>query len=313
MRDYLYLAPLQSYTDHHFRNAFQQVMGDVDRFYAPYLKMAHDGTMKEGPKVDVLPENNLLEPVVPQIMACSALEFMLMADYLKSLGYDEVNWNLGCPYPMVAKRDLGSGILNKPTKLFSILDEVLPNLDMKLGIKMRMGYEDTTDILTILPRLNDYPLNELIVHARYGKQLYNGTCDHDRFEEIIPLTKHQLVYNGDLNTVEDFREVKSRFPEINHFMIGRGAIANPLLFEMIQEDNSEFPEDRNELFRDFLEILLESHLKSSSNHGNILIKMIHYWEYFATSFENGYEMYRKVKKAKSIDDYQNCLDKLLLD
>lgn len=52
-------------------------MGDVDRFYAPYLKMAHDGTMKEGPKVDVLLENNLLEPVVPQIMACSAVEFAL--------------------------------------------------------------------------------------------------------------------------------------------------------------------------------------------------------------------------------------------
>jgi hypothetical protein len=29
LRDLLYLAPLQSFTDHHFRNAFQQVLGDV--------------------------------------------------------------------------------------------------------------------------------------------------------------------------------------------------------------------------------------------------------------------------------------------
>lgn len=312
-RDYLYLAPLQSFTDLHFRYAFQSVYGDVDRFYAPYLKMAHDGSIKEGPKLDVLPENNLLESVVPQIMACSAAEFMVMAEYLKRLGYEEVNWNLGCPYPMVAKRDLGSGILDKPDKLFSILDQILPSLDMKLGIKMRMGYEDTSDILSILPKLNDYPLSEVIVHARYGKQLYNGPCDYERFKEVIPLTNHKLVFNGDITTVEGFREVKLLFPEINHFMIGRGAISNPLLFEMIQEDSTYFPEDRYELFRSFLEILLESHLKSSDNHGNILIKMTHYWEYFATSFENGHTMYRKVKKAKSIVDYQNCLDNLLLD
>ena len=65
MRDHLYLAPLQSFTDHHFRNAFQQVLGDVDRFYAPYLKMDHSGQIKEGPKKDVLPVNNPYEQVVP--------------------------------------------------------------------------------------------------------------------------------------------------------------------------------------------------------------------------------------------------------
>ncbi|MEY3200236.1 MAG: hypothetical protein RJA13_2194, partial [Bacteroidota bacterium] len=168
-RDFLYLAPLQGFTDYHFRNAFQEVLGDVDCFYAPYLKMAHDGTLKEGPKVDVLPTNNPFEKVVPQIMA----------------GYTEVNWNLGCPYPMVAKRDLGSGILNKPDKILSILETVIPTCGLKIGLKMRMGYEHTGDILNLLPALNAFPLTEIIVHARYGKQLYAGTCDHDRFAECL--------------------------------------------------------------------------------------------------------------------------------
>lgn len=303
MRDHLYLAPLQSFTDHHFRNAFQQVLGDVDRFYAPYLKMDHSGQIKEGPKKDVLPVNNPYEQVVPQIMACCATDFMVMANYLKELGYTEVNWNLGCPYPMVAKRDLGSGILNKPDKLFSLLDEVLPVLDMELGIKMRMGYEDTSDILQILPRLNDYPLKEIIIHARYGKQLYNGPCDHERFGECIPMSGHKLIYNGDINTVKDFRLLKNLFPQISHWMIGRGAISNPFLFEMIQEDSEEFPEDRMEVFLEFLELLLDSYLHSSDNDGNVLLKMTHFWEYFMTSFEDGHKYYRMVKKAGSVDEY----------
>ncbi|MFN5844170.1 MAG: tRNA dihydrouridine synthase [Flavobacteriia bacterium] len=310
MRDYLYLAPLQSFTDHHFRNAFQQLLGDVDRFYAPYLKMDYSGQIKEGPKKDVLPVNNLFEPVVPQIMACSAEDFIEMAKYLKDQGYKEVNWNLGCPYPMVAKRDLGSGILNKPEKLYGILDEVLPALDMQLGIKMRMGYEDTEDILTILPRLNDYPLKEIIVHARYGKQLYNGVCDHDRFRECIPLSNHRLVYNGDIRSVKDFRHLKQLFPEVKHWMIGRGAISNPFLFEMIQEDSDLFPEDRMEVFSEFLELLLESHLRSSDNEGNVLLKMAHFWEYFMESFEEGLGLYRIVKKISSVREYRKFIVEL---
>lgn len=310
MRDYLYLAPLQSYTDHHFRNAFQQVMGDVDRFYAPYLKMAHDGSIKEGPKLDVLPINNPFETIVPQIMACCSEDFIEMASYLSDLGYKEVNWNLGCPYPMVAKRDLGSGILNKPDKILQILEDVIPKIDLKLGIKMRMGYEDTNDILSLLPSLNDYPLTEIIVHARYGKQLYQGVCDHNRFIESIPLTTHLLTYNGDINTVEDFRYLKELFPSITNWMIGRGAISNPFIFEMIQDDTTEFPEDRMEIFHEFLMLLLESHLATNNNDGNVLIKMKHYWEYFSKAFDNETKYYRLVKRADSIEKYQNVLEEI---
>ena len=272
--------------------------------------MSNDGVIKEGPKKDVLPKNNPFEIVVPQIMACCTEDFLVMANYLSDLGYQEVNWNLGCPYPMVANRDLGSGILNKPEKIFQILEEFIPQIPMKLGLKMRMGYESTEDILSILPKLNDFPLSEIIVHARYGKQLYQGQCDHDRFKECIGLSNHRLVYNGDINTVEDFRRVKSLFPEINHFMIGRGAIANPFLFEMIQENTIEFPEDRMEVFSDFLNLLLESYLKETQNDGNVLIKMKHYWEYFSESFENGKSYYRSVKKVNSIAEYQRFIDQL---
>lgn len=308
MRDYLHLAPLQSFTDHHFRNAFQQVMGDVDRFYAPYLKMSNDGSIKSGPKIDILPANNPFETVVPQVMACSASDFLLMADYISDLGYTEINWNLGCPYPMVAKRDLGSGILDKPEKIIQIIEAVLPKMNLHLGIKMRMGYESTADILTLLPQLNAFPLTEIIVHARYGKQLYTGTCDHDRFEEILPLSNHRLVYNGDIQTVEQFQALKQRFPTITDWMIGRGAIANPFLFEMIQENNAEFPPDWQEIFGEFLDLLLESQLKTSSNEGNTLLKMKHYWEYFAEGIENGAFYYKRFKKIKSIPDYQNFIN-----
>lgn len=307
MKHELLLAPLQSYTDRHFRNAFQQFFGGVNQFYAPYLKMFHDGLIKEGPKTDVLPENNPYDPVIPQIMACCPEDFLVMAHYLTNLGYTEINWNMGCPYPMVATRDLGSGILNKPDKICDMIEAILPKMNAELSIKMRMGYETMKDILTLFPRLNDYPLSEIIVHARYGKQLYNGSCDHDRFEECILLTKHKLAYNGDITTVEEFRELSQRFPAIHRWMIGRGAVAYPFLFEMIEDNTTEYPDDRNEVFLEFLEELLAGYLRESANPGNTLNKMKSYWEYFAGAFKNGRSYYRKIKKTKTLPEYEKIL------
>jgi tRNA-dihydrouridine synthase B len=312
LRDKLYLAPLQSFTDFHFRNAFQKNMGDVDTFYAPYLKLNNDGSIKEQPKKDVLLENNPYEKVIPQVLACCSEDFLTMTAYLSSLGYDEVNWNLGCPYPMVAKRDLGSGILNKSEKIIQILEEVQQKSSLNIGIKMRMGYEDTSDILTLLPQLDQFPLTEIIIHARYGKQLYTGTCDLNRFEECLALTKHKLVYNGDITSVEDYRQLKNRFPYQRHWMIGRGAISNPFLFEMIQENDVDFPEDWQEVFHDFLMDLAESNLEHSNNKGNVLQKMIHYWEYFSTFIPDGKTLFRQSKKCKTMDDYFTFLEEFLV-
>lgn len=307
----LALAPLQTYTDYHFRNAHIAVFKGVDKFYAPYLKMNNDGTIKNAPKIDILPKNNPQIAVIPQLMACSEAEFFVMADYIESLGYTELNWNMGCPYPMVTNRNLGAGILNKPSEIFQLFDNIFPKLKMGLGVKMRMGLESTSDVLEILPRLNDYPLTEIIIHARYAKQLYNGTCDHERFLECISLTKHKLTYNGDIESIEDFDELQEKFKGIDHWMIGRGAMKNPSLFEEIQFGTV----DSGEVYRNKLN-LFSSHLTSSllecnPDRGYALSKMKSYWEYLSEGLSDGKNLYRKLKKSKSIEEFNGFLTEML--
>jgi hypothetical protein len=80
---------------------------------------------------------------------------------------------------------------------------------------------------------------------------------------------------------------------------------------MIQEDSLDFPEDRNEVFLAFLLLLLESHLNTNNNDGNILLKMKHYWEYFSSAFDEGLTYYRMVKKAESLSAYEGVIAKIL--
>lgn len=308
----LALAPLQTYTDFHFRNAHFSVFGGVDKFYAPYLKMNNDGSIKEGPKKDILPKHNQLFSVIPQLMACCASDFLIMARYIEELGYKEVNWNLGCPYPMVTNRDLGAGLLNKPESIVKILEEVIPQTTLKIGIKMRMGMEDTSDILNILPSLNHFDLTEIIIHARYAKQLYNGTCDHEQFLNCLELTKHPVTYNGDITSSDEFTELRNKFSGIHSFMIGRGAMINPALFEEIKTGNFDSSEAYRRKLQIFTRKLEGSLLEFNDSPGYALGKLQSYWEYLCDGLSDGKQLYRKLKKTKTNQDFMNIMEEDLI-
>ena len=159
--------------------------------------------------------------------------------------------------------------------------------------------------------MNDYPLTEIIIHARYAKQLYNGTCDHERFLECISLTNHPLTYNGDITTKEEFDLLHEKFSSIQSWMIGRGAMSNPSLFEELKFGTV----DSGEIYRDklsrFSEHLTGSLLNCNPDRGYALSKMKSYWEYLSEGISDGKQIYRKLKKAKSIEEFSGLLAEML--
>jgi tRNA-dihydrouridine synthase len=214
-------SPLQGFTDFRFRNAINHYFGGIDTYYSPYIRLNGKMVIKSSYERDLLPENNLGLEVIPQVITNDADEFLFVANYVKSLGYKELNWNLGCPYPMVTKSGMGSGLICQTDKINTILDRAHSETDIIVSMKMRLGYENAQEILDTFPILDQYPLKNIAIHARLGKQLYKGGVLLDDFQKCIENTKHKLYYNGDITSVEKFREMQARFPSIDHWMIGR--------------------------------------------------------------------------------------------
>ncbi|MFT7336597.1 MAG: tRNA-dihydrouridine synthase, partial [Porticoccaceae bacterium] len=96
-------SPLQGFTDFRFRNAQNKIFGGIDTFYAPYIRLNGKMVIKSSYQRDLLPENNNTLEMIPQIITNDADEFLFVSKYVQELGYKELNWNLGCPYPMVTK------------------------------------------------------------------------------------------------------------------------------------------------------------------------------------------------------------------
>ena len=303
-------SPLQGFTDFRFRNAFHKYFGGIDTFYSPYIKLNGKLVIKGSYERDILPENNNTLEVIPQIITNDADEFLFVVKFVQSLGYKELNWNLGCPYPMVAKCGMGSGLISNTSQIEHILKRVHNETDIVVSMKMRMGYENPTEILDVFPILEQYPIKNIAIHARIGKQLYKGGVDLDSFQRCLDTSKQKIYYNGDITSVAKFREMQERFPSIDHWMIGRGLIADPFLPSMIKNNTTEYPKNRLEIFEAFHDTIYQEYDAYLQGPTPIRMKMLGFWEYFSQSFSNPQKTFKKIKKAGNSKNYEAAVKEI---
>ena len=303
-------SPLQGFTDFRFRNAFHKHFGGIDTFYSPYIKLNGKLVVKGSYERDILPENNSTLEVIPQIITNDAEEFLFVAKYVQQFGYKELNWNLGCPYPMVAKCGMGSGLIKNTDQIEHILKRVHNETDIIVSMKMRMGYENPTEILDVFPILEQYPIKNIAIHARIGKQLYKGGVDLDSFQKCLDTSKQKLYYNGDITSVAKFKELQERFPSIDHFMIGRGLIADPFLPSMIKNNTTEYPKNRLEIFEAFHDEIYREYDAYLQGPTPIRMKMLGFWEYFSESFSIPQKTFKKIKKAGNSKNYEAAVKEI---
>jgi tRNA-dihydrouridine synthase B len=303
-------SPLQGFTDFRFRNAFHKHFGGIDTFYSPYIKLNGKLVIKGSYERDILPENNDTLEVIPQLITNDAEEFLFVAKYVQQFGYKELNWNLGCPYPMVAKCGMGSGLISNTSQIEHILKRVHNETDIIVSMKMRMGYENPTEILDVFPVLEQYPIKNIAIHARIGKQLYKGGIDLDSFQKCLDTSKQKIYYNGDITSVAKFKELQERFPSIDHWMIGRGLIADPFLPSMIKNNTTEYPKNRFEIFEAFHDEIYREYDAYLQGPTPIRMKMLGFWEYFSESFSNPQKTFKKIKKAGNSKNYEAAVKEI---
>ncbi len=300
----IYFAPLQESTDFIYRKAHALHFGGIDKYFSPYLMIQKDGSIKKSHLRDTAPENCSGYSLVPQILAGNSSDFLFLANHLEKMGYPEINWNLGCPYPMVTRKGMGSGLLPQPEKIREILDSSIPKLNCRISVKMRAGLVSTDEIFQVVPVLNDYPLAEVIFHSRIAKQLYSGTPDRDLFAQISGLIRHPLVYNGDLCDVDDFTHAQEKFLTVTNWMIGRGLLKNPFLALEIKGVQLPGKKEKVDLLEHFHEEILTGYTAMLSGQSHLITRMTKFWEYFCFLFPVPHKAFKRVKKSINLSKYE---------
>jgi tRNA-dihydrouridine synthase len=317
----IFFAPLQGYNDRVYRRLHAEHFGGVDSYYSPFIRVQPDGSIKKKDKMDVDPSYNqksVCFELIPQILGGKVDNVRLLINFLEKSGYKRIDINLGCPFPMIANRGEGAGMLKMGNKMnpnsintdFEKLMYLVTSYPkLEISLKMRLGWENISESLGLLPLINNTPLHSIVLHARLGKMGYKGECDLESFEKFHKDCRHKLIYNGDILTIDDYNKITQRFPDLEGVMIGRGLLANPNLASEIKSKNHDRT-DKKRVLKTFHDNLLNEYAGVLHGENQILSKMKGLWDYFLP--ETDKRLLKRIKKTTRLSTYISIVNEIFI-
>lgn len=303
----IFFAPLQGYTDDVYRRVHYKLIGGVKNYYTPFVRV-EVGAVRSKDQRDIAPENNSGVPVVPQIIFNSRKEFEYLTDRVKSLGYKEIDLNMGCPFPLQARHGRGCGILAHPDIVSDIIEGIKEHNDTIFSVKMRLGRDNSSECDKIIELLNNVQLKHITVHPRTGIQQYKGTVDYDAFERIYTQSRNPIIYNGDIVTLEDIKRIENKYPQIKGIMLGRALLGAPSLAVEYANDKQWSNSERIALMLKMHDALMAEYSRILKGDTQMLNKMRTFWEYSEALL--GRKPYKKVMKSGNLKNYLAAVDEL---
>nr|WP_283777871.1 tRNA-dihydrouridine synthase [Sansalvadorimonas sp. 2012CJ34-2] len=159
----------------------------------------------------------------PTLMAENACK----AARLGALGID---LNFGCPAKTVNNHKGGAALLKEPEAVYTIVSAVRSQVPDHIPVtaKMRLGYDSCEHALDIALGIEAAGADSLAIHARTRKEGYRPPAHWEILARIREQLRIRLTANGEIWTAEDYYRCRA-VSGCSDIMIGRGAIARPLL------------------------------------------------------------------------------------
>lgn len=297
----IYFAPLQGYTEDAYRRLHNKYFDGVEAYYTPFVRLEH-GELRSKDMRDVRPEFNEGVNIVPQVIANGGEEMSVLVDYLKSLGYNRIDVNAGCPFPLQTRHGRGAGLLVAPDRFEELATVMKKNNDIVFSLKMRLGMDDACQWKQCIDTINDMPLCHVVMHPRIATQQYKGEVCLSAFDEFLTACKHPVVYNGDICSVEEIKSLEARYGErLAGVMIGRGLLARPSLAQEYASESTLSPGMLIMKIKQMHEGLLEHYKKVIPGEAQQLMKIRSFWDYMEPTI--GRKQWKKIVKAGNMKNY----------
>lgn len=289
-----------------FRNSLYRHFGGIDYCVTPFLPVQETAKLNIKNWKDIWPKNNTTLPTVPQLMGNKPSHFVdTMRAVHDEYGYDAFNWNIGCPVAQVVRRRRGCGIMPDPDTVEEVVRTVTSQTPYRFSVKMRLGLKDPAEGLRILERLDDYPLDFIVIHPRLGEQMYDGVPDLEQMDIFYRHTRHRIIYSGDLFSVQNYERLQNRYPEIEDWMLGRGLLQNPFLAEQLKgEDTGDRRQRFSKYYQKWTQEMLDAVKEKST-----LAKLKELWHYYACLFQLPSDALQQLLRINDFDAfYDRTLD-----
>jgi tRNA-dihydrouridine synthase B len=234
----LALAPMQGVTDLQFLRLMAAYRG-ADVYFTEYFRV-HASSHLEKHVLKSITENSTGRPIVAQMIGSDIPALVRTARELQHYPVAGVDFNLGCPAPIVCRKDVGGALLRDSARLDAILGALRDAVTIPFTVKTRIGYDSAEVFSDLLPIFAKHSLDLLTVHARTVKEMYRSKVHYEFIARAVAELPCPVLANGNIYSAEKAADVL-KTTGARGLMIGRGAIRNPWLFRQIREQQHGKP------------------------------------------------------------------------
>lgn len=253
----LMLAPMQGLTNEALRACYAERY-HPDLVFTEYVRVQTQSRKRIArAELAEIAAYRSAVPLVVQLIGNSGRALAEAAKQLQDVGCCHLNLNLGCPYGRMTTGATGGELLKEPAKLAELLMALRREVRGSFSIKCRAGYHDLQQMFELLPIYEGSGVDYLILHPRTVVQEYGGRADHELTAQIAGQVKFPVIANGDINDAATGRRLLQE-TSVAGLMLGRGALADPWLFQRIrgqlpgEVDEAQRRRDLFELLTDLL-------------------------------------------------------------
>ena len=242
----LMLAPMQGLTNRALRGLFiEKVQPDVVFTEFVRIQAGAKKILSVGDRAEVSGKSSGT-PLVVQLIGADIAALVAAAEVVQELGGEHLNINLGCPYGRMTGNSAGGALLRDPAGLAKMLAVLRRHIAVGFSVKVRSGFDDPGQVLTLLEVFEDCGVDFLIIHPRTVLAKYKGPADHVITAAAVRNTRLPVIANGDIFTAADGKRVAAQTGAAG-LMMGRGAIADPLLFKRLRGEYQAVSEPTQQL------------------------------------------------------------------
>jgi len=234
-----------------------------------YTEMVTTGAIIHGGCLDQLNFNKEIEhPVAVQLGGSDPSELAECSKICGSLGYDEINLNIGCPSERVQKGSFGACLMQEPELVKDCIEAMQEATSTPITIKCRIGVNERDDIDFLNNFVNQIvnpKLKTIIVHARVAilKGLtprQNRQIPPLKYQNVYQLKKEfpdlEIVINGGIKSVNDSIQ---HLEQVDGVMLGRSPYDNPMIVSNVDStifDEVDIGDDRKSILKKYIQYCL---------------------------------------------------------
>ncbi|PIR43857.1 dihydrouridine synthase [candidate division WWE3 bacterium CG10_big_fil_rev_8_21_14_0_10_32_10] len=246
-------------------------------------------------------------PIVAQIWGTDANMHYESTKLVKTLGFDGIDINMGCPVKKIIKQGACSALIDNPDLAKELIKATKDGAEgLPISVKTRIGFKNikTEEWIGFLLAQN---LDAITIHGRIAKDMSKNPANWKEIKKAVEIRNKMkketlIIGNGDITSLKDLK-VKCEKYGTDGGMVGRGVFKNVYFFnENINKDNLNM-EDKINLLKEH--ILLYKKTWGKEKDYNILKR---FFKIYISNFEGSKELRTKLMQAKSYEEAVKILD-----